>query len=96
MAFVAESLGFDPEKPHGSIYNGFDSHGSLTARVRPVSGSESSWSSGIRGMAREAHEMAWTGHVVVAFPDPPSQGHIVDHWASELTSPVVNNIINTK
>jgi len=38
--------------------------------------------------------MAWTGHVVVAFPDPPSQGHIVDHWASELTSPGVNSWFN--
>ena len=38
--------------------------------------------------------MAWTGHVVVAFPDPPSLGHIVDHQASELTGLVVNKLVD--
>ena len=60
MAFVAERLGFDPEKTHDSIYNGFDSHDSSTACDRPVSGSESSWSSGTRGMG-SMKPMKWPG-----------------------------------
>ena len=81
MAFVAESLGFNS----GDTWDC-----GVTACDQPVSGSKSSWSQEMRGVARDAQGGS-------GGPSPLlHEGHIVNHWTSELTGSAVNTRIDSR